>query len=249
MHAGDLNLRTNLHCSRQILTLAAAWSCAATSSTNAFNGVGCHHAPRRPRSNPHSARSTTACHFPRFPSLEAFGRRPQASVSAAPSVIGRHPKPFTKAALCIAARTTHSESWRCCTAWSIALRSSSVRGSTGNSVGPRAGQRGGPPCQKMTDDVHNPGVNWYRLHNRDGLVRRRMRFARMQVVDADVRIYVQEVRAVHTVSSDGGMRPAVRLPGMPRAFSPCHPDRARLPHHVARSASGRRKVRAHHRKI
>ena len=94
MHAGDLNLRTNLHCSRQILTLAAAWSCAATSSTNAFNGVGCHHAPRLPRSNPHSARSTTACHFPRFPSLEAFGPRPQASVSAAPSVIGRHPKPL-----------------------------------------------------------------------------------------------------------------------------------------------------------
>jgi hypothetical protein len=45
------------------------------------------------------------------------------------------------------------------------------------------------------------------------------------------------------------MRPAVRLPGMRRAFSPCHPDRARLPHHVVRSASGRRKVRAHHRKI
>jgi hypothetical protein len=45
------------------------------------------------------------------------------------------------------------------------------------------------------------------------------------------------------------MRPAVRLPGMRRAFSPCHPDRARLPHHVGRSASGRRKVRAHHRKI
>ena len=47
-----------------------------------------------------------------------------------------------------------------------------------SSVGPRAGQRG-PPCQKMTDDVHNPAVNWYRFHNRDGLVRRRMRFARM----------------------------------------------------------------------
>jgi hypothetical protein len=31
----------------------------------------------------------------------------------------------------------------------------------------------------MTDDVHNPAVNWYRFHNRDGLVRRRMRFARM----------------------------------------------------------------------
>src|SRR5438309_9038552 len=45
------------------------------------------------------------------------------------------------------------------------------------------------------------------------------------------------------------MRPAVRLPGMRRAFSPCHPDRARLPHHVGRRSSGRRKVRAHHRKI
>jgi hypothetical protein len=69
------------------------------------------------------------------------------------------------------------------------------------------------------------------------------------VVDADVRIYVQEVRAVHTVATDGGMRPAVRLPGVPRAFSPCHADRARLPHAVAQRASGRRKVRAHHRKI
>jgi hypothetical protein len=69
------------------------------------------------------------------------------------------------------------------------------------------------------------------------------------VVDADVRIYVQEVRAVHTVATDGGMRPAVQLPGVPRAFSPCHADRARLPHHVARRASAGRKVRAHHRKI
>jgi hypothetical protein len=31
----------------------------------------------------------------------------------------------------------------------------------------------------MTDDVHNPAVNWYNFHNRDGLVRRKMRFARM----------------------------------------------------------------------
>ena len=38
---------------------------------------------------------------------------------------------------------------------------------------------GRPPCQKMTDDFHNPAVNWYSLHNRDGLARRRMRFARM----------------------------------------------------------------------
>ena len=27
--------------------------------------------------------------------------------------------------------------------------------------------------------IHNPAVNWYSFHNRDGLVRRRMRFARM----------------------------------------------------------------------
>ena len=37
----------------------------------------------------------------------------------------------------------------------------------------------GPPCQKMIDDVHNPAVNWYSFHNRNGLVRRTMRFARM----------------------------------------------------------------------
>jgi putative FmdB family regulatory protein len=29
----------------------------------------------------------------------------------------------------------------------------------------------------MTDDVHNPAVNWYSFDNRDELVRRRMRFA------------------------------------------------------------------------
>jgi hypothetical protein len=86
-------------------------------------------------------------------------------------------------------------------------------------------------------------------HNRDGLVRRRMRFGRRQVVDADVRIYVQEVRAVHTAARDGGMRAAVRLPEMRRECPPCPPDRTRLPHHVGRSASGRRKVRARHRWI
>jgi len=74
-----------------------------------------------------------------------------------------------------------------------------------------------------------------------------MRFGRR--VDADVRIYVQEVRAVHTNASDGGMRAAVRLPGMRRACPPSHPDRARLSHHVGRRAAGRRKVRAHHRWI
>jgi len=45
------------------------------------------------------------------------------------------------------------------------------------------------------------------------------------------------------------MRATVRLPGMRRAFSPCPPDRTRLPLHVGRIASGRRKVRAHHRTI
>ena len=69
------------------------------------------------------------------------------------------------------------------------------------------------------------------------------------MVDADVRIYVQEVRAVHTVATYGGMRAAVRLPGMRRACPPCPPDRTRLPLHVGRIASGRRKVRAHHRTI
>ena len=76
-----------------------------------------------------------------------------------------------------------------------------------------------------------------------------MRFGRRQVVDADVRIYVQEVRAVHTAAANGGMRVAVRLPGMRQACPPCPPDRTRLPHHVCRSAPGRRKVRAHHRRI
>jgi hypothetical protein len=86
-------------------------------------------------------------------------------------------------------------------------------------------------------------------HNRDGRVRRRMRFGWRQVVDADVRIYVQEVRAVHAAATDGGMRAAVRLPGMQCACPPCPPDRAKLPQHVGRNASGRCKVRAHYRRI
>ena len=95
----DLNVGIDLRGSTQIPAAAADQSCAPTSSTNAFNGVDCYHPPRLPRPNPHSARGTTACHFPRFPSLEAFGRRPKASVIAAPSVGGRHPKPFTEAAV------------------------------------------------------------------------------------------------------------------------------------------------------
>ena len=76
IHAYDLNLCTDLHCSRRTLTLAPR-SCPATSSTNALMGVGCHQPVRLPRANPHSARGTTACHFPRFRSLKAFGRRPR----------------------------------------------------------------------------------------------------------------------------------------------------------------------------
>ena len=56
---------------------AAPRSCPATSSTNALMGVGGHQPVRLPRANPHSARGTTACHFPRFRSLKAFGRRPR----------------------------------------------------------------------------------------------------------------------------------------------------------------------------
>jgi hypothetical protein len=93
----DLNLGIDLRGSSQIPSATAGQSCAAMSSTNAFNGVDFHHPLHLPRPNPHSARGTTACHFPRFPSLEAFGRRPQASVVAATSVTGRHPKPFTRA--------------------------------------------------------------------------------------------------------------------------------------------------------
>jgi integrase len=66
---------------------------------------------------------------------------------------------------------------------------------------------------------------------------------------ADLRIYVQEVRALHTAAANGGMRVAVRLPGMRHACPPCPPDGTRLPHDVGRSAPGRRKVRAQHRRI
>jgi len=82
-------------------------------------------------------------------------------------------------------------------------------------------------------------------YNRDGLVA----FWPRQVVDADLRIYVQEVRALHSAAANGRMRVAVRLPGMRHACPPCTPDCTRLPHHVGRSAPGRRKVRAQHRRI
>jgi hypothetical protein len=64
------------------------------------------HQPRRPHSkstqaavktNPHNDCGTPNVPQPRFLPLEAFGRRPQQR--AARSVTGRHPKPFTGAAL------------------------------------------------------------------------------------------------------------------------------------------------------
>src|SRR5439155_18155414 len=72
MQACDLNFGTDLHCSRQILALAElaeGSSCPATPSTNAFNAVACHHAPRLPHANPHRTRGTTASHLPRFPCM------------------------------------------------------------------------------------------------------------------------------------------------------------------------------------
>src|SRR4249919_489023 len=97
MHACDLNACTNLHCSRRMFTLAAPRSCAVTSSTNAFNGVGRHHAPLLPRSNPHSARHDRVP-LPAVSFLGGF-RTPAPSLGVrGPSVIGRHPKPFTQPA-------------------------------------------------------------------------------------------------------------------------------------------------------
>ena len=60
-------------------------------------GVGCPHAARS-RANPHSARRSRRhrCHFPRFRSLKAFGRRPRVRRDIA---IGRHPKPSTNPAV------------------------------------------------------------------------------------------------------------------------------------------------------
>jgi hypothetical protein len=96
--------------------------------------------------------------------------------------------------------------------------------------------------------LHSQAVNWYSFPQ-SGRTGPAQDFGRRQVIDADVRIYVQEVWAVHTAASDGGMRAAVCLPGMRRACPPCPPDRTKLPHHVGRSAWGGRKIRAHHRRI
>src|SRR6266487_3546395 len=54
MRACDLNVGIDLRGSRQIPVPAAGQSRTPTPSTNAFNGVGCHHAPRLPHANPHS---------------------------------------------------------------------------------------------------------------------------------------------------------------------------------------------------
>jgi hypothetical protein len=69
-------------------------------------------------------------------------------------------------------------------------------------------------------------------YNCGGPIRRSIFLSRRQVVDANVRIHVQEVRAVHTAASDGGMRTAVRVPGMRRACAPCPPNRTKLPYRV-----------------
>ncbi len=74
--ACDLNVAIDLRALRQIPAPAADQSCAATSSAIALIGVARRHAAL-PRANPHSARGTLACHFPRFRSLKAFGRRPR----------------------------------------------------------------------------------------------------------------------------------------------------------------------------
>ena len=76
MQACDLNVAIDLRDLRQSPAPPAEKSGAATSSANALIGVNGSHTAL-PLSNPHSARGTTACHLPRFPSLKAFGRRPR----------------------------------------------------------------------------------------------------------------------------------------------------------------------------
>ena len=72
----DLNVAIDPRGLRQIPVSAAYQSCAATSSAIALVGVGRRHTAL-PSANPHSARGTVACHFPRLRSLKAFGRRPR----------------------------------------------------------------------------------------------------------------------------------------------------------------------------
>jgi nucleotide-binding universal stress UspA family protein len=85
-------------------------------------------------------------------------------------------------------------------------------------VGAKPVQRFLAGLSPALSDVHSPAFNWYSFpqSRRAGPPQVALR----QVVDADVRIYVQKVRAVHTTASDGGMRAAIRLPGMRRACPP-----------------------------
>jgi hypothetical protein len=83
----------NRHPSSRPRTKIVTSSAAPTPSRIVRDPVRRHHSHHRPRRNHHSARRKTTRHLPRFPSLEAFGRRPPEP--ADPSVRGRHPKPFT----------------------------------------------------------------------------------------------------------------------------------------------------------
>ena len=71
-----VNVASDLPGLPQFPAPATDQSCAATSSANTLIGVGCPH-PLPSRANLHSARGATACHFPRVPSMQAFGRRPR----------------------------------------------------------------------------------------------------------------------------------------------------------------------------
>jgi hypothetical protein len=84
---------------------------------------------------------------------------------------------------------------------------------------PRTGSSTSGGISPALSDVHSRLSTGVVSHNRDGPVRRGMRLGRRQVVDADLRIYVREVRAVHKAASDGGMRAAVRLLSLQSAAS------------------------------
>ena len=66
-------------------------------------------ANRPPRRNPHSTRGTLSAHLSRVPSLEAFGRRPRC---LRPVAMGRHPKPFTKAAVSKRNKVSEQKVWK-----------------------------------------------------------------------------------------------------------------------------------------
>ena len=77
-HARDLSLSADPH--RRKVDTYARNSLFMRSNVGGKPTHGSRLPSRTPtlqRSNPHSARGTTACHFPRFRSLKAFGRRPR----------------------------------------------------------------------------------------------------------------------------------------------------------------------------